>query len=128
MIYILQVNFPIDGPFGQEMSTQFADLAKSINEEPGFLWKIWTENADEKEAGGIYAFDSYENAENYLNMHSERLKSMGVPSVNAKIFATNDTLTKITHGRLTYPNLNDKIQLAFQCTQKKCVLKGFFRH
>lgn len=101
MIYILQVDFPIDGPFGQDMSTQFADLAKSINEEPGFLWKIWTENADEKEAGGIYAFDSYENAENYLNMHSERLKSMGVPKVNAKIFATNDTLTKITHGRLT---------------------------
>ena len=65
------------------------------------LWKIWTENADEKEAGGIYAFDSYKNAKNYLNMHSERLQSMGVPTVNAKIFATNDALTKITHGRLT---------------------------
>ena len=101
MIYILQVDFPINGPFGQEMSRQFADLAKSINGEPGFLWKIWTENADEKEAGGIYAFDSYKNAKNYLNMHSERLQSMGVPTVNAKIFATNDALTKITHGRLT---------------------------
>ncbi|MEQ7790186.1 monooxygenase [Staphylococcus nepalensis] len=100
MRYILQVDFPIDGPFGEEMATQFSDLAKSINEEPGFLWKIWTENEATKEAGGIYAFDSYENAENYLNMHSERLKSMGVPNVNAKILATNDTLTQITHGRL----------------------------
>lgn len=37
MRYILQVDFPIDGPFGEEMATQFSDLAKSINEEPGFL-------------------------------------------------------------------------------------------
>lgn len=40
MIYILQVDFPIDGPFGQEMSRQFADLAKSINGEPGFYGKF----------------------------------------------------------------------------------------
>src|SRR5699024_2587041 len=101
MIYILQVDFPIDGPFGQEMSRQFADLAKSITGEPGYLWKLCTYNGDEKEAGGIYSVDSYKNAKNYLNMHSERLQSMGVRTGNAKIFATNAALTKITHGRLT---------------------------
>ncbi|MBO1913941.1 YdhR family protein, partial [Microvirga sp. 3-52] len=33
--YLLQVDFKMDGPFGEEMSTGFADLAKSINNESG---------------------------------------------------------------------------------------------
>ena len=48
------------------MAQQFEDLAKSINDEPRFLWKIWTENESEQEAGGIYAFDSYDNAHKFL--------------------------------------------------------------
>ncbi len=42
MAYVLQVDFKMDGPFGDEMAGAFSDLAKSINEEPGFIWKIWT--------------------------------------------------------------------------------------
>ncbi|MGN4240604.1 monooxygenase [Staphylococcus equorum] len=100
MVHILQVDFPLDGPFGDEMARQFEDLAKSINDEPGFLWKIWTENETSKEAGGIYAFDSKVHAESYLNMHSERLNAMGVTEINAKIFTINEGLTQITHGRV----------------------------
>lgn len=33
-------------------------------------------------------------------MHSQRIKSMGIPYVNAKIFDVNERLTKITKGRL----------------------------
>ncbi|KRG10769.1 monooxygenase [Staphylococcus sp. NAM3COL9] len=100
MVHILQVDFPLDGPFDDEMAQQFEDLAKSINDEPGFLWKIWTENETAKEAGGIYAFDSKMHAENYLSMHSERLNAMGVNEINAKIFTINEALTQITHGRV----------------------------
>lgn len=56
MAVLLQVDFEMEGPFGKEMSKAFRDLAESINEEPGFLWKIWTENAQGKEAGSIYVF------------------------------------------------------------------------
>ena len=80
------------------MAQQFEDLAKSINDEPRFLWKIWTENESEQEAGGIYAFDTYDNAQQYLNMH--RLNSMGVSKVNAKYFDINKGLTTITNGRI----------------------------
>ncbi|MCE7781826.1 monooxygenase [Staphylococcus xylosus] len=100
MVTILQVDFPLEGPFGNEMAQQFEDLATSINHEPGFLWKIWTENESEQEAGGIYAFDNKTNAKKYLDMHSQRIKSMGVPYVNAKIFDVNEDLTQITKGRL----------------------------
>lgn len=100
MVTILQVDFPLEGPFGNEMAQQFEVLATSINHEPGFLWKIWTENESEQEAGGIYAFDNKTNARKYLDMHSQRIKSMGVPYVNAKIFDVNEDLTQITKGRL----------------------------
>lgn len=64
MTYLLQVDFTMDGPFGVEMSEGFQDLARSINDEESFIWKIWTENAVAKEAGGVYLFDSKESAEN----------------------------------------------------------------
>lgn len=98
MFVVLQVHFEMEGPFGSEMTAQFTKLAESINEEPGFLWKIWTENERLKEAGGIYIFDTRENAEAYLDIHSKRLESFGIDKVNAKIFDTNDELTKITNG------------------------------
>ena len=78
MAYLLQVDFKMDGPFGNEMSEGFKDLALSINEEEGFLWKIWTEDADAKEAGGIYLFKTKETAQSYLTMHSARLTSFGI--------------------------------------------------
>ena len=69
MVTILQVDFPLEGPFGEAMAQQFEDLAKSINDEPRFLWKIWTENESEQEAGGIYAFDSYDNASSSFKLN-----------------------------------------------------------
>ena len=33
------------------MTETFSELAWSITKEPGFLWKIWTENENAQEAG-----------------------------------------------------------------------------
>ena len=43
---LVQIHFDFHGPFGAEMSSQLVELAESINQEPGFIWKIWTENED----------------------------------------------------------------------------------
>ncbi|VED53319.1 Protein ydhR precursor [Raoultella terrigena] len=51
---LLQLHFAFNGPFGSEMSRQLVELAESINQEPGFIWKIWTESEKNYEAGGIY--------------------------------------------------------------------------
>lgn len=37
MAFLLQVDFKMNGPFGDEMAAAFSDLAKSINEEDGFI-------------------------------------------------------------------------------------------
>ncbi|MGJ7921723.1 monooxygenase [Neobacillus sp. LXY-4] len=98
MAYLLQVDFKMNGPFGDEMAEAFSDLAKSINEEVGFKWKIWTENPETKESGGIYIFETKETAEKYLNMHSKRLAGFGITNINAKIFFINSKLTEINKG------------------------------
>lgn len=97
---LLQLHFDYNGPVGDEMATQLRELAESINHEPGFIWKMWTENSETKEAGGIYLFENEESALAYLAMHSERLKAFGVEEVISKIFDINPTLTEINHGKL----------------------------
>lgn len=98
MVYLLQVDFTMDGPFGAEMSEGFQDLARSINDEEGVIWKIWTENAEAKEAGGVYLFETKESAEKYLTMHSARLTSFGITNIRGKIFEVNEALSIINHG------------------------------
>ena len=97
---LLQLHFAFNGPFGSEMSRQLVELAESINQEPGCIWKVWTESEKNQEAGGIYLFANEETALAYLNKHNARLKSLGVNEVICKIFDVNEPLTALNHGHL----------------------------
>lgn len=98
MAYLLQMYFSQSGPFGNDMADKFSDLAESINDEKGFKWKIWTENKQAEEAGGIYVFETKDDAKNYLHKHTKRLNEFGIENVNAKIFEINEQLTQMNHG------------------------------
>lgn len=95
---LLQFDFPFPGPFGAEMTQALDGLARSIAEEPGFLWKIWTENAAEQIAGGIYLFSSAETAAAYARKHSERLAGFGITGIRAKSFDINEGLSRLTRA------------------------------
>lgn len=95
MPYLLQVDFPYSGPWGEEMTQAMTGLAQSIAQEPGLIWKFWTENQASNEAGGVYLFHDLPSAEAYLAMHTQRLKGFGVPQINGKIFAVNEALSRI---------------------------------
>ena len=95
---LLQVDFTHQGPFGEEMAQQLAGLAASINQEPGFIWKIWTENAAEQLGGGIYLFESEASAQAYLTMHTARLTAMGITGIRGRLFAVNTALSAINHA------------------------------
>ena len=100
MSYLLQVDFPYTGPWGAAMTEAMDGLARSIAQEPGLLWKIWTENEAAGEAGGIYLFQDRPSAEAYLAMHTARLQGFGVARVNGKIFEVNDALSLIDRAPL----------------------------
>jgi len=101
MSKLVQFDFKFHGPFGQGMTRALEGLARSINEEPGFVWKIWTENHQTGEAGGIYVFTDEPAARAYIEKHSERLKSLGITEVNVKLFDINEALTRLTKGPRT---------------------------
>lgn len=98
MSVIMYVDFPHNGPFGEELKKQLSELAESINQESGLIWKIWTENEKDKTAGGVYLFDTRENANVYLEMHSARLKEWGYSNIRGQIFETNKGLSNINSG------------------------------
>ncbi|MCW8331989.1 monooxygenase [Photobacterium sp. SDRW27] len=92
---LLQVDFKFQGPFGEEMSVMLKDLAESINQEPGLIWKIWTESEKDQLGGGVYLFESEETALAYLQMHTARLEKMGISDVRGIVFDINDSLSLI---------------------------------
>ncbi|MGS2873296.1 monooxygenase [Enterobacter huaxiensis] len=98
---LVQLHFDFPGPFGDEMSRQLVDLAESINHEPGFIWKVWTENEARQEAGGIYLFQDEDTALAYVKKHTARLKQLGVDEVVYKVFGVNEPLTTLNHGTLS---------------------------
>ncbi|GIC77895.1 monooxygenase [Moritella sp. F3] len=98
---LLQVDFDFTGPFGDEMSAMLVGLAESINHEPGMIWKIWTENQKAQLGGGIYLFENEAYAQTYLEMHSARLKKMGVTDIRGYIFDINAPLSAINRAPTT---------------------------
>src|SRR5690554_283498 len=98
---LLQVDFDFSGPFGDEMADQLAGLAESINQEPGFIWKLWTEKEKDQLAGGIYLFEDEATATAYLKMHAARLKAMGVKEVRGQIFDVNLPLSTINKSPIS---------------------------
>lgn len=82
------------------MATAFHDLAASINTEPGFLWKVWIENPAEGTSGGIYLFDTEQNARAYLTLHTQRLAGFGITDITAHSFDVNETLSILNRAHL----------------------------
>ena len=96
MKYLLQVDFPHFGPFGDELTDAMSDLAKDIANESGLISKLWTENEQTQEAGGIYMFDNEEDANRYLQKHTARLESFGYKDIRGKIFVVNESLSELS--------------------------------
>lgn len=100
MAVILQVDFAFPGPWGAAATEALEGLAESIATERGLRWKIWTENPDTREAGGIYLFDDRASAQAYLDMHGKRLQASGIAHIRAKLFDVNEALSAIDRAPL----------------------------
>ena len=96
---ILQVNFKL-----KVSTTEYQSLCQSLAQTfaaiPGLRWKIWILNEREKEAGGIYLFESEQALNNYLSSPlAAQVKSHpGLLDLSAKTFDVMEQVTAITHG------------------------------
>lgn len=98
---ILQINYGFTSSRADH--TQLVTpMAEPIAAVPGLIWKVWLMNEANKEAGGIYLFESRESAEAFVN--SAAVASFAahpsITNVSAKFFEPDETLTQITRGPL----------------------------
>ena len=100
MTTLLYFEFPSAGPFGQDASTAYADLAADISTEEGLIWKVWTEQPETSTAGGVYLFKDADSAARYVETHTQRLASFGITDITAKQFAVNEELSDTTQAVL----------------------------
>ncbi|MDO2950394.1 monooxygenase [Aeromonas simiae] len=99
MTTLLQIHFDFPADMmGPSLASAALPLAESITHEPGFISKIWTENPQTGEAGGIYLFDNEEHARAYVTMHEQRVLAMGARNVQYKLFDVNEELSRVTFG------------------------------
>lgn len=98
---LLQINFHFPAEMmGDTLTRNATPLALSINNEPGFISKIWIENSEMQESGGIYLFQDEVSARNYAHMHTARVTEMGATQIECKYFSVNEPLSKINHALL----------------------------
>ena len=95
---LLIFDFPARLQRGPEREAMLRDLAASIAEEPGLIWKIWTASATEGRAGGVYLFADRASAEAYHRMHAERLARMGTTGIEATYREVIEPLSRITRA------------------------------
>lgn len=98
---LLQIDYLFSGPWGEEMAEEYSELAHRIAGVPGLICKVWTENREAGEAGGIYLFEDEASLDAYMGPKIERMEASGVKGLRAKKFDINETLSLITRGRIS---------------------------
>ena len=98
---LLQMDYPFSGPWGSQLADEYSDLALRMANVPGLICKVWTENRETGEAGGIYLFEDEASLDSYLEGKIERMKASGIEDIRAKKYEVNERLTRITRGRLS---------------------------
>ena len=94
---VLHLRFKLRVPPGAFL----ADSREAINiiaSIEGLIWKVWTENHETGEAGGVYLFENEPALHAYLAAKIERMKAAGIDGLRVKEFDVNEPLTRITRG------------------------------
>jgi Putative mono-oxygenase ydhR len=96
---ILQVNlrFSISRA---DLEAAWLEAAQPIADWPGLRWKVWLMNEAEKEAGGMYLFESEAAAQSYLAgpIVAALKASPVISNISAKLFDVLESHTAITRG------------------------------
>ena len=99
---IVQINYHFNSTPAEHLDL-CNHVAGAVASVSGLVWKTWLVNEADHEAGGIYLFESREQAQEYLS--GPILTALGshpaISNVSAKLFDTNEALDQITRAPLT---------------------------
>lgn len=89
-----------DGPITDDFLAGTKQLAESIAEEPGIIWKIWTVEDGTNHYGSTYLFRNREYLETYKAMHLKRLEAIGIAVTADHIFDIMENVSAINNAPL----------------------------
>ena len=98
---LLQINFNLKVTPGE-----YEQAAKSLVDQfanlPGLMWKIWTMNEEQNEAGGVYLFENESSMNAFLAgpLAKTVTSHPGLSNFSVKFFNIMNDLTEITQGPL----------------------------
>jgi Putative mono-oxygenase ydhR len=97
---LLQVNYSRErGQDFPEQTEYLLSAAERIAGVPGLQWKVWIYDDAKHAAGGIYLFDSEEQARAFGDSIPESLgKLPGVSDIDRRYFDVDERLSEITRG------------------------------
>ena len=97
---IWDLHMTYDGPVTEEFLAGTKQLAESISQEPGIIWKIWTAEESTNHYGSTYLFRNREYLETYKAMHVKRLESIGITVTADHIFDIMEDVSAINNAPL----------------------------
>lgn len=99
MSTIVQINFDYDSSL-EKLLEDSAAVATKFLAVQGLLWKIWLGNDEEKGAGGIYLFESRQQAEAYAESKMVATLRQQRSNVVVKVYDVLDKPSVITKAPL----------------------------
>ena len=100
ILKIWDLHMTYDAPITEEFLAGAKQLAESIAEEPGVIWKIWTLEEGTNHYGSTYLFRNIEYLEAYKAMHLKRLQSIGITVTADHVFDIMEDVSAINNAPL----------------------------
>ncbi|UWQ07718.1 monooxygenase [Aliiroseovarius crassostreae] len=100
VLKIWDLHMTYDGPITDEFLQGTKQLAESIAEEPGIIWKIWTAEEGTNHYGSTYLFRTRDDLETYKAMHMKRLEGIGIKVTSDHVFDIMEEVSAINNAPL----------------------------
>jgi hypothetical protein len=99
-VQILIVNFNLDGLSEEEFASACDDVAPAFAEVPGLASKVWLADRAEGTFGGVYAFESEQAVDDFLqsDLFAAIGTTPGLVNISVRRFGVLDGPTRLTRG------------------------------
>jgi hypothetical protein len=99
-VQILIVNFTLDGLSEEDYARSCDELAPAFAAVPGLASKVWLADRAEAAFGGVYAFESAQAVDDYLESDLFALigSTPGLVNVSVRRFGVLEGPTRVTRG------------------------------
>ncbi len=95
---IWDLHMRVPGPIDDNAAEGMRQLAESIADEPGVIWKIWTHESGSDRFGSTYLFKDIASLKVYKEMHMKRLEAFGVTDITDHVFDIMEDLSFINNA------------------------------